>query len=645
MLVDLILGTAGHIDHGKTSLIRALTGKDTDRLPEEKQRGITIEPGFAQLRIGAFNIGIVDVPGHERFIRQMLSGATGMDLVMLVIAADDSINQQTIEHLDILRLLHLRAGLVVITKCDLVQPEWLGLVEEEIRQFVAGTFLAEAPIVRTSAITGAGMEELKQAIERLAGNLESTDWEERRQAPFRMAIDRSFSATGHGAVLTGSVASGSARVGDTLVIEPGRQEVRVRSLQNHDLPAEAVFAGQRAAINVPGVEHPSVVRGQEIAAVGYLQPSKLLTVQLRQLRSAPRPLKDRARVRFHAGTAEILATVRGLDREHWDPGDEGLAQLFLSEPAVCTNQQPFVIRSESPVRTIGGGIVLDPTAHKLVHPQAATRGFLQDLAGPDRDRRLAASVYLQPLGAWSLQAAPRLASVYDAAARVANLVAAGELLEIALSPSIQGIVHPAALDELGESIERVIDRMHEGDPLKLGFLRSRIEQHFDYLPSRALFEAALARWIRQKRIDRRGELLAVSGRGPQLSKNQRKLLEELVTKLQTVGLETPEPKQMATRGADREAILALLRIAVDHGELHEVSTDYFLHQEVLERVQAQLQNALAASGFTVSQMRELLGTSRKYAVPLAEYLDKIGFTRREGDLRFIGTPGVASAVR
>ncbi len=286
MQSDFILGTAGHIDHGKTSLIRALTGKDTDRLPEEKQRGITIEPGFAQLKLDHFNIGIVDVPGHERFIRQMLSGATGMDMVMLVIAADDSVKQQTVEHLDILRLLNLRHGLIVVTKTDLVSADWLELVEDEIRQHVSDTFLADAPIVRTSSTTGEGIEVLRQTLTELAKSIQDSTWKDRLRAPFRMAIDRSFSAVGHGAVVTGSVATGTARIGGTLVIEPGGIAVRVRNLQNHDQPGELVIAGQRAAINVSGVDHRQIVRGHEIAALGYLLPSKLLTVRLRLLHSA-----------------------------------------------------------------------------------------------------------------------------------------------------------------------------------------------------------------------------------------------------------------------------------------------------------------------------------------------------------------------
>ena len=278
MTTDLILGTAGHIDHGKTSLIRALTGVNTDRLPEEKKRGITIELGFAELSVGPYRLGIVDVPGHERFVRNMLAGATGMDLALLVVAADDSIKPQTREHLDILRLLDLRSGVIAITKCDLADPDWVSLVEEEVRDLVADTFLAAAPIVRTSVSPATGIEQLREELERAAARAAESRPRAAQNAPFRMAIDRAFTIAGHGTVVTGSVSSGEVQLGQELAIEPGGLQVRVRGLQNHDRSAEQVHRGQRAAINVAGIHHERVERGQELATEGHLQPSRLRSV-------------------------------------------------------------------------------------------------------------------------------------------------------------------------------------------------------------------------------------------------------------------------------------------------------------------------------------------------------------------------------
>src|SRR5437660_2400641 len=320
---DLILGTAGHIDHGKTSLQKALTGIDCDRLPEEKRRGITIDIGFATLDLGDYRLGIVDVPGHERFIKNMLAGATGIDLAVLVVAADDSVMPQTREHLEILQLLGLRHGVISLTKADLVDETTREVVELEIRELVHGTFLENAPLIPTSAHTGQGIEELKEAIREACEKVE----ERTGRQWFRLAIDRSFVVQGHGTVVTGSVTSGGVRVGDELEWQPRGERVRVRSLQNHDRPVEEVHRGQRAALNLAGVHHEDVIRGQEVATPGYLVPSRVVTVRLHSLPDAKRPIKHRSPVRFHLGTAEIMGTVSLLDCDAVEPGQWGLAQI------------------------------------------------------------------------------------------------------------------------------------------------------------------------------------------------------------------------------------------------------------------------------------------------------------------------------
>src|SRR6516164_4073185 len=358
---DLILGTAGHIDHGKTSLVKALTGIDCDRLPEEKARGITIDIGFATLDLGEARLGIVDVPGHERFIKNMLAGATGIDLAVLVIAADDSVMPQTREHLEILRLLGLRHGVIALTKCDLVDETTREVVELEVRELVQGTFLEDAPIIATSAHSGQGVPELKAAIAEVCKQVE----ERRGQQWFRLAIDRSFIVQGHGTVVTGSVTSGSLRVGDDVEWLPRGERVRVRSLQNHDRPVEEIHRGQRAAINLAGVHHEDVIRGQELAVPGYLVPAKVLTVRLHCLADVRKPIKHRAAVRFHIGTAEIMGTVSLLDCDAIEPGGWGLAQVFLEEPATATWGQPFVVRGASATLTLGGGQILQPVARKI----------------------------------------------------------------------------------------------------------------------------------------------------------------------------------------------------------------------------------------------------------------------------------------
>ncbi len=635
MYTDLILGTAGHIDHGKTSLVRALTGVDTDRLPEEKERGITIEPGFAKLQIGPYCLGIVDVPGHERFIRQMLSGATGMDMVMLVIAASESIKPQTVEHLEILRLLDLPAGVIVLTKCDLVDGDWLALVEDEVRELVRDSFLATAPIVRTSTTTGTGIDQLKSTLESIASQVVEHQNRFRILAPFRMAIDRSFSVAGHGAVVTGSVASGTTEVGATLMIEPGNHVVRIRSLQNHDLQVTSIHRGQRAAINITGIDHHQIVRGQEIAATGHLAASRIMSINLQMLSTSPRPLKDRARVRFHLGTADLVANVRLLECDSLEPGKASLAQVFLNESAVATNQQSFVIRAESPAATIGGGRILDPNAQRLSRSNLTDLAMLRDLASDQADRRLAASIYLAPLGQWKKELAPRLTAVIDAEPVIESLKSSGEILEKKISPSQNILVHAKTIQQIAARIQAALGKMHDDSPLRIDFPLATLEQRFDYLKFKAIFDTALQQLVTAKTVDKVGTNVALAGRGPQLSKNERRLLDELIQAIRAGGLQPPDVKQLRELAQkNKESVTNLLQLAVSAGDLHPVCDDFFMHRDVLSEIQNQLKTHCGHdAGFTVSQMRELLGTTRKYAVPLAEYLDKIGFTRRSGDLR------------
>jgi selenocysteine-specific elongation factor len=483
MTNDLILGTAGHIDHGKTSLIKALTGVDTDRLPEEKLRGITIDLGFAQLALGGYRLGIVDVPGHERFVRNMLAGATGIDLALLVVAADDSVKPQTREHLEILRLLDLDEGVIALTKCDLPEADWLDLVEDEVRDLVCGTFLESVPIVRTSVITGKGLDELRAALSAAAERAADAPRRRRLTAPFRMAIDRTFTIAGHGTVVTGSVASGQARTGDELTLEPSGVQVRVRGLQNHETPADEVHRGQRAAINLAGVHHAEIHRGQELASPGYLRPSKLITVQLNLIKSAERPLKHRSLVRCHVGTTELTASVALLDRDRLQAGETALAQLFLSEPAATTWGQPLVVRSESPVMTIGGGRVLDPDAPKLARNHPETLARLADLASPEPLDRASAALYFFALNEWQPRDLVRAAGIDDPQTAVAELTSRGELQELSLSPSRKLLVHRLHLADLFTRIEALLEKEHDEFPLRAMLDRSRLANRIGYLGS------------------------------------------------------------------------------------------------------------------------------------------------------------------
>jgi len=637
MITDLILGTAGHIDHGKTSLIRALTGVNTDRLPEEKRRGITIELGFAELLLGEYRLGIVDVPGHERFVRNMLAGATGIDLALLVVAADDSIKLQTREHFEILRLLHLESGVIALTKCDLVEPDWVELVEEEVRDLVRGTFLATAPIVRTSIETGQGLEELKTQLGQQAQQAATSDRLQRRQGPFRMAIDRTFTIAGHGTVVTGSVNHGQTHVGAELIVEPGDIRVRVRSLQNHDRTVEQVQRGQRAAINLAGIHHEEIRRGQELCSPGHLVPSRLLTVALSLLDTAPWPLKDRRRVRVHVGTTEMLASVRLLGQQILPPGEQCAAQLFLSEPAVTVWNQPLVIRSESPVVTIGGGRVLEPNAKRLHKPDEEQLDMVTRLSSQDAVVRAAAALYFATLSDWRSEDLPRTAGVESVDEVTHALRQRGDLLEITVSPTRQVSIHRLIFQRLCARIETALHKLHDAHPLRAVFDRAQLARGFRYLPDEAILLAALKEMQTAGRIKFGAKGIAVIGRGPKLSQNEQKLLDKLVAEFRAAGIQPPSVKQCQQQATkNQESVPQLLALAAANGDLVEVADDFYLHAEVEQTSRQALAAKLQeSSGLTMSEIREVLDTSRKYAVPYCEFLDRVGFTKRQGDLRVL----------
>ena len=635
MLKDLILGTAGHIDHGKTSLIGALTGTNTDRLPEEKQRGITIELGYAHLDLPPYHLGIVDVPGHEKFVRQMLAGATGMDVALLVIAGDDSVKQQTTEHLDILRMLDLPAGVIALTKCDLVDADWLEMVEEEIRGLVADTFLKDAPIVRTSSKTGEGLDDLKAALTAACEKVAATNRANLGKAPFRMAIDRAFTIEGHGTVVTGSVSSGTLNVGDQLEIQPGDIEVRVRGIQNHDHTAESVSRGQRAAINLAGIKQGEVERGHELADSGHLISSTLLTVELNILSHIKKPFKDRTRIRFHVGTAELFGNVRLLDKDQIEPGQTGLAQVYLSEPAVTVWNQPFVARRQSPVETIGGGRILQPNATRIRRPDETDLAMIGDLKSEDLVMRSAASVYLADNINWKPGDLQRAAGIVEVDSVVEQLRSDQTIQTIQVSTSRSITVHKQRFQQLGLRVMKTLERLHRDHPLRFTHARTIFNAEFAYMNQPELLDAVIGDLKKQKKVNANVNTIGLVGYGPKLSKGQRQLLDSLVNQLKEAALKVPTVSDLVKSASkNKESVVELLEMAVENGDLAKLNSDYFLHCDVIKEVKSKLtQAANVGAGLTMSEIRTLLDTSRKYAVPLCEYLDRVGFTERDGDVR------------
>ena len=631
---DLILGTAGHIDHGKTSLVKALTGIDCDRLPEEKKRGITIDIGFATLEIDGFRLGIVDVPGHERFIKNMLAGATGIDLCVLVIAADDSVMPQTREHLEILKLLGLRHGLIAHTKCDLVDETTREVVELEIRELVQDTFLANAPIVRTSAYKGEGIAELKTAISDICKKIETHTG----QQWFRMAIDRSFIVQGHGTVVTGSVTSGSTKIGDELEWQPRGEIVRVRALHNHDKPVDEVHRGMRAAINLAGVPHENVIRGQELATPGYLKPSRVVTVRLNCLADAKRGIKHRAPVRFHIGTSEIMGAVSLLDCDSVKPGEWCLAQIFLEEPATATWGQPFVLRGSSATYTLGGGQVLQPVAKKIRRRHLEVLERIEKLWTGDAEERARTVAWFGGFSGFTHADLVRGANIApdEAEALIAKLTERGDLVKVGQSRPV--LLHADMVKELDDRILTILGRLHEENPLMTSHDRQKVQSQLDYVGDDALVQATVDRLIQKKKVIGDLRRIARADFKPKLSANLRKLKDKVVAAFQEAQFQPPDPASFAGQAGGNAANMKdLFDVCVAEGELVPIAPDLFLHTSAEQEMRRRIRERLAAggNGITVAEIRDLLGTTRKYAVPLCEYLDRVGVTRREGDLRVL----------
>src|SRR5581483_8572882 len=577
---DLILGTAGHIDHGKTSLVKALTGVDTDRLPEEKARGITIDIGFANLDLPPYRIGIVDVPGHERFVKNMLAGATGIDLALLVVAADDSVMPQTREHLEILKLLGIRHGLVALTKADLVDDTTREVVALEVRELVRDSFLADAPIIPTSAHTGAGVGELRAALAAVCERVTqqpAAEW-------FRLPIDRAFVVQGHGTVVTGSVTSGSVKAGDELDWHKGdgtTERVRVRGLNNHGRPVDEVRRGQRAAVNLAGVPHEQVRRGQELATPGYLVPSKVLTVRLHALADTRRPIKHRLPARLHVGTAEVLATVSLLDCDAIDPGQWGLAQLFLDAPVTAVWGQPFVLRDSSAEHTLGGGQVLQPAAVKVRRRHLEVLEQVERLWSDDPEVRTLTAAWFAGSAGFAAADLVRGAGIPPDRVEpvVQKLAADGKLAAVNLAHRTR-LLHAGRLAELEERILDTLGVLHEQNPLVTTHDRQKALARLDYVGDEALLQAVTDRLIKARKVVGDARRVARADFKPKLSANQRKLKDKIVEAHAAAAFQPPEPKDFAPQAAGNAAALKdIFEVAVAEGLLVKVTDDIYLHAD------------------------------------------------------------------
>ena len=627
---SIIVGTAGHIDHGKTALVKALTGIDADRLEEEKRRGITIDLGFAHMDLPGANgealrLGFVDVPGHERFVRNMLAGVGGIDLVLLVIAADESIKPQTREHFDILQLLGVRRGITLLTKSDAVDAETLDVVRMEVEEFLRGSFLEGQPIVAVSSLTGAGLEELKRALITAAAEVRPRD----SRALARLPIDRVFTMKGFGTVVTGTLIAGTIRREDELEVFPTGRRVRVRGVQVHGQPADVAVAGQRTALNLAGASTEDLSRGMTLAPPDTFVTTRRADVSLRLLSSAARPLKNRARVHFHSNTMETVAEIALHGVKQMAPGSQAFARLKLPAAALLLPGDHFIIRQFSPVITIGGGIVLDAAPIPRM-PELA--GFLDILADGTPEQILAARIARRGHAGISMAGLVSETGWTKSAieAELAPALKQGRVLRVA-----DLLVHAPAISRLQQSIVKNVESFQQKNSLVGGIAREELREQVR--ASAEVFAEALAALVREKKVEASGELVRLPGRGVAMKDEEAESKAKIEAAFASAGLKVPALTEvLAGLKVDKVRAQKIVTLLLRDKVLIKISDDLVFHRSALE----ELRRALAAqkaksSRIDVAKFKEMTGVSRKYAIPLLEYLDRERVTRRVGDAREI----------
>ena len=614
-----VVGTAGHVDHGKSTLIRALTGIDPDRLREERERGMTIDLGFAWLTLpGGADVGIVDVPGHQDFIRNMLAGIGGIDAVLLVVAADEGVMPQTREHLAILELLGIERGVVALTKRDLVDDEWAALVGAEVRAAIAATPLATAPLVEVSAVTKRGFGDLVGAIEAVLG-----DAPPRRDAGRpRLPIDRAFTMTGFGTVVTGTLVDGTLRVGEEVEVVPGGRRARVRGLQTHRRPIEAARPGSRVAANLSGIDKDELERGMVLAHPGTQGATTVIGARLSLLSGASAPLEHDDTVRVHAGTAESIARVSLLEGRAIEPGAAAWVQLRLATPIAIAVGDRLVVRRPSPSETLGGGVVADASGERL-RTRADTAAALERRSAPSPADRLLASLDVPRAAA---EAAER--SGLDAAARdaaVAALVADGRAI-----PLGDALLSRDAYEAIATRVERTLAMTHRTSPLRAGASREEVRSALDLPPKR--YAALVARLVADGRVAERGSALALPAHRPTLSAEQEARWSRAREALAREPLQPPSAAVLQKDfGLGGDLLVAL----ADRGDLVRVGPDAIFLPDAVARFGDTVIDALRDGPLTVARARDLTGSSRKHVVPLLQFLDDHGITRRVGDDRVL----------
>lgn len=637
---EIVLGTAGHVDHGKTSLVRALTGIETDRLKEEKKRGITIELGFAYLDLPCgHRLGIVDVPGHEKFVKNMVAGVTGMDILAFIIAADEGIMPQTREHFEICTLLGVRHGLIIITKKDMVEPDWLEMVEEEIRDFCAGSFLEDAPMLAVSSTSGEGIDEVRTVLDDF---VRAQQFQE-AYGPFRLPVDRIFAMKGFGAVVTGTSISGRTTIGEELQVYPSALTAKVRGIQIHSQSAETVEAGHRTAINLQGVDTGAIQRGMVVATPGALQPNYMLDCQLLYLATNAKVLKHRARVRVHLGTAEVMARVSLMTDDELAPGSEAAIQLLLEEPIAVWPGDKYVIRSYSPVATIGGG-----TVHGNLSPRKRKRATQKDRQNNSQIFDILFHGTLEERALLFLREAGLAGLTFDDMAIRLGLF--GKQLKKALTEPLSKkkiiVVDSASQRYLGRETSELLQQSllsslgdyHLQNPLQTGVAKEELRSMMQKGTDLKVFSYCLNELIKADQVVQEESFVRLASHQVLLHADEEQLQGELVAWYQEKGLVTATVKETLSQFSDypENQVKEVLALLLREEKLVKVSETLYFERSVIEGLQKQLVAFLSAEGdIDAPRFKTLTGLTRKFSIPILEYFDRIKLTIRVGDIRVL----------
>lgn len=634
---NIILGTAGHIDHGKTTLIRALTGINTDRLKEEQKRGITIDLGFAHMTLPSGKVvGIVDVPGHEKFIKNMLAGTGGIDMVLMIIAADEGVMPQTREHLNILKLLNIKKGLTVLTKKDLVDEEWLELVMDEVREELKGSFLEDAPIIPVSSTTGEGLKELVETIDKMCQDEMKKD----NESPFRLPIDRVFSLQGIGSVVTGSLICGIVKNGDEVEIFPERKKTRIRSIQVHGKSLDMAEAGQRTALNLADIKTQDIQRGDVVAPPESLFSVTKAYVYLQVLDDAPSPLKNRDRIRFHTGAKEALGRITLIENDELAPGKDSFALLTLEEPVVCVYGDYYVIRSYSPITTIGGGRILFVNPRHLKKSQekgviealkntfeGGLKEFIINLLGTFGGEYINVRD-LCPYTGKSIRKIEQTINSLVNENKVILLKVSGENM----------VFNKNYFDTITEEVLSLVEDYHKKFPLSDGMAKEEIRSRMGLDPS--IFEAMLDNWISQGLLESSRNTVRKKGFSVAMTPIQQEISQKLQQFFIDSGWAPPGIEEVTSKftPAQKKDVREVFQRLVCEGKIIKINEEIYMSVEWVEKAFHILQQYFVENKeLTVSAFREILGTSRKFALPLLEYMDSIKATRRVKEVRIAGS--------